>query len=311
MLDAQDPFAQDPFAQIPARADDAEARFRAEAAKRILVLDGAMGTEVQLLKLEESHFRGERFVGCECHLQGNNDLLTLTQPEAIEAIHFSYAQAGADILETNTFSSTRIAQADYGMEEVVYELNRDGARLAKRAAQKAEQLDGRPRFVAGALGPTNRTASMSPDVNNPGFRAISFDELREAYAEQLVAAFPDQRFVIDHMAKPHIKEGVISEWRRALRKFAGHQQVYCKISGMVNEADWEFWEWEDFRPYMDAVVETFGTKRIMYGSDWPVCLLAADYDDVKDIVEDYFYSFTTTEQADFFGNNVKRFYQLV
>jgi 5-methyltetrahydrofolate--homocysteine methyltransferase len=175
----------DPFRDHPARLDDAEARFRAEAAKRILVLDGAMGTEVQALGLEEAHFRGERFSGCACHLQGNNDLLTLTQPEAIEAIHFSYAEAGADILETNTFSSTRIAQADYGMQEVVYELNRDGARLAKRAALKAERLYGRPRFVAGALGPTNRTASMSPDVNNPGFRAVSFDDLREAYAEQI------------------------------------------------------------------------------------------------------------------------------
>ncbi len=175
----------DPFRGRPAQFDDAEARFRAEAVKRILVLDGAMGTEVQILGLEETHFRGDRFSGCACHLKGNNDLLTLTQPEAIEAIHFAYAAAGADILETNTFSSTRIAQADYGMQEVVYELNRDGARLAKRAALKAEQLDGRPRFVAGALGPTNRTASMSPDVNNPGFRAVSFDELREAYAEQV------------------------------------------------------------------------------------------------------------------------------
>ena len=175
----------DPFSAIALRPDDAEARFRAAAAKRILVLDGAMGTEVQGLAFEEDHFRGERFVACACHLKGNNDLLTLTQPEAIEAIHFSYAQAGADILETNTFSSTRIAQADYGMQEVVYELNRDGARLAKRAALKAERLDGKPRFVAGALGPTNRTASMSPDVNNPGFRAVSFDELREAYAEQI------------------------------------------------------------------------------------------------------------------------------
>ena len=175
----------DPFARIPARANDAESRFRAEASRRILVLDGAMGTEVQGLGLQEMHFRGERFAACACHLQGNNDLLTLTQPDAIEAIHFSYAQAGADILETNTFSSTRIAQADYGMQDVVYELNRDGARLAKRAALKAERLDGRPRFVAGALGPTNRTASISPDVNNPGFRAVSFDDLREAYAEQI------------------------------------------------------------------------------------------------------------------------------
>ena len=106
----------DPFSALALRKDDAEARFRAEAAKRILVLDGAMGTEVQGLGYEEDHFRGERFVGCACHLKGNNDLLTLTQPEAIEAIHFSYAEAGADILETNTFSSTRIAQADYGMQ---------------------------------------------------------------------------------------------------------------------------------------------------------------------------------------------------
>src|SRR5450432_4044030 len=170
---------------FPAPAEDAEARFRAAAAERILVLDGAMGTEVQTLGLQEAHFRGDRFAGCDCHLQGNNDLLTLTQPQAIEAIHFAYAQAGADIIETNTFSSTRIAQADYAMQEVVYELNRDGARLAKRAAMKAEQLDGKPRFVAGALGPTNRTASISPDVNNPGFRAVSFDDLRIAYGEQL------------------------------------------------------------------------------------------------------------------------------
>ena len=175
----------DPFRHRPAVLPDAERRFRAAAAERILVLDGAMGTEVQGLRFEEAHFRGERFAGCACHLQGNNDLLTLTQPEAIEAIHFAYAEAGADILETNTFSSTRIAQADYGMQDCVYELNRDGARLAKRAALKAERLDGRPRFVAGALGPTNRTASISPSVNNPGFRAVTFDDLREAYAEQL------------------------------------------------------------------------------------------------------------------------------
>ena len=117
------------------------------------------------------------FIPASATLQGNNDLLTLTQPQAIEDIHFAYAMAGADILETNTFSSTSIAQADYGMEELVYELNRDGARLARRAAIKAERADGRRRFVAGALGPTNRTASLSPDVNNPGFRAVTFDEL--------------------------------------------------------------------------------------------------------------------------------------
>nr|WP_246160162.1 methionine synthase [Aureimonas fodinaquatilis] len=155
------------------------------AAERILVLDGAMGTQIQGMGYQEEHFRGHRFQGCECHLQGNNDLLILTQPQAIEDIHFAYAMAGADIIETNTFSSTTIAQADYEMESVVYELNRDGAALARRACDRAEAADGRRRFVAGAIGPTNRTASMSPDVNNPGFRAITFDELRTAYAEQI------------------------------------------------------------------------------------------------------------------------------
>jgi 5-methyltetrahydrofolate--homocysteine methyltransferase len=172
------------FDAAAAPQDSAEA-LAAAARERILILDGAMGTQIQGLGFNETHFRGERFGACECHLQGNNDLLTLTQPQAIEDIHFAYAMAGADILETNTFSSTSIAQADYGMESVVYDLNRDGARLARRAALKAEQVDGRRRFVAGALGPTNRTASMSPDVNNPGFRAVSFDDLKIAYAEQL------------------------------------------------------------------------------------------------------------------------------
>ncbi len=161
------------------------AALQAAARERILVLDGAMGTQIQGLDFQESHFRGQRFISCECHLKGNNDLLTLTQPESIEAIHLAYALAGADILETNTFSSTTIAQADYGMQDAVYDLNRDGARLAKRACLKAERQDGRRRFVAGALGPTNRTASISPDVNDPGFRAVSFDELRTAYAEQV------------------------------------------------------------------------------------------------------------------------------
>ena len=174
------------FDPPPGAGIDAAEALAQAARERILILDGAMGTQIQDLALEEDHFRGERFVGCECHLKGNNDLLTLTQPQAIEDIHFAYAMAGADILETNTFSSTRIAQADYGMQEVVYELNRDGARLARRAALKAERIDGKRRFVAGALGPTNRTASISPDVNNPGFRAVTFDELREAYAEQIV-----------------------------------------------------------------------------------------------------------------------------
>ena len=175
------------FGAIDSRPDGSEvlAALRAAAAERILILDGAMGTQIQGLGFGEHHFRGDKFTGCTCHQQGNNDLLILSQPKAIEEIHYKYARAGADIIETNTFSSTSIAQADYGMEELVYELNRDGARLVRRAAIRAQQEDGKRRFVAGALGPTNRTASISPDVNNPGYRAVSFDDLRIAYGEQL------------------------------------------------------------------------------------------------------------------------------
>ncbi len=177
----------DLFGEVMPPRDGAEvlAALQQAARERILILDGAMGTQIQGLGLGEDDFRGEQFAACECHQQGNNDLLILSQPKAIEDIHYAYARAGADIIETNTFSSTRIAQADYGMEDAVYELNRDGARLARRAVIRASQEDGKRRFVAGALGPTNRTASISPDVNNPGCRAVTFDDLRAAYGEQL------------------------------------------------------------------------------------------------------------------------------
>ena len=151
------------------------------AREKILVLDGAMGTMIQDLKLDEKGFRGAHFADWKRDLKGNNDLLNLTQPDAIRDIHLAYFLAGADLVETNTFSSTTIAQADYGLEDHVDALNFEGARLAREAADLAEQKDGRPRFVCGALGPTNRTASISPDVNNPGFRAVSFAELRSAY----------------------------------------------------------------------------------------------------------------------------------
>ncbi len=153
------------------------------ARERILVLDGAMGTMIQQLKLDEADFRGQRFADWPQDLRGNNDLLILTKPDAIRDIHLAYFRAGADICATNTFSSTTIAQADYALESVARELNSEGARLACEAARLAEKEDGRPRFVAGAMGPTNRTASISPDVSNPGFRAVSFDDLREAYRE--------------------------------------------------------------------------------------------------------------------------------
>jgi 5-methyltetrahydrofolate--homocysteine methyltransferase len=172
---------------IPGPADGHEVRdalLRA-ARERILVLDGAMGTEIQGLALGEDDFRGHRLADCACHQKGNNDVLVLTQPEAVQRIHLAYCLAGADIVETNTFSSTTIAQADYGLGDLVYELNREAARLARAATAQAQATDGRRRFVAGALGPTNRTASLSPDVNDPGFRAVTFDQLREAYGEQL------------------------------------------------------------------------------------------------------------------------------
>ena len=162
-----------------------EVALRRLAAERILVLDGAMGTMIQALGLDEEGFRGARFDAWNREVRGNNDLLNLSRPDAVRAIHLEYFRAGADIVSTNTFSSTRIAQADYGMAEIAYELNAEGARLAREAARLAQDEDGRERFVAGALGPTNRTASISPDVANPGFRAITFDELRLAYAEQV------------------------------------------------------------------------------------------------------------------------------
>jgi 5-methyltetrahydrofolate--homocysteine methyltransferase len=166
------------------RSATPESRLRELARERILVLDGAMGTMIQTLKLGEADFRGARFVDSPRDLRGNNDLLNITKPEAIRDIHLAYLRAGADIVATNTFSSTTIAQADYGLEALAYELNVAGARLAREAAEVTAKEDGRSRFVAGSIGPTNRTASISPDVGNPGFRAITFDQLREAYGEQ-------------------------------------------------------------------------------------------------------------------------------
>jgi len=156
--------------------------------ERIMILDGAMGTMLQRYKFTEEDFRGERFKDWKHPLQGNNDLLSLTQPEAIAEVHRKYFAAGADIVETNTFSGTTIAMADYHMEELVYELNYESARIAKEVANEfTDKEPDKPRFVAGSIGPTNKTASMSPDVNDPGFRAVSFDELRIAYKQQVEA----------------------------------------------------------------------------------------------------------------------------
>lgn len=169
---------------MPTRADRLDALTQA-LRTRILVLDGAMGTMIQRRKLEEADYRGARFATYDRDVKGNNDMLSLTQPDIVREIHAEYLDAGADIIETNTFSSTRIAQADYGMEDLAYELNVAGAKLAREAADAASaKTPNKLRFVAGALGPTNKTASISPDVNDPGFRAITFDELKAAFGEQ-------------------------------------------------------------------------------------------------------------------------------
>jgi 5-methyltetrahydrofolate--homocysteine methyltransferase len=159
---------------------------RAELAKRILIIDGAMGTMIQRHKLEEADYRGDRFKDWHTDVKGNNDLLSITQPDIIQGIHELYLEAGADIIETNTFSSTLIAQADYDMQALAYEMNTASAKCAKNAADKyTAQNPSKPRFVAGAIGPLNKTLSLSPDVNNPGFRAVTFDEVVTAYTEQI------------------------------------------------------------------------------------------------------------------------------
>lgn len=163
----------------------ARKQFLAEAAKRILITDGAHGTEFQRLRLSEADFAGN--LGLSHDQKGNNDLLCLSKPEVVEAMHRSYFDAGADMATTNTFSSTRISQADYGAEHLVRELNLAAARMVRRIADEYASRDGRPRFVAGGIGPTNKTLSLSPDVNDPGFREIDWDFLVETYHEQAAA----------------------------------------------------------------------------------------------------------------------------
>ena len=167
----------------PFTRETRNARLHEEARERILIIDGAMGTMVQQHRLTEADYRGPRFADWPRDLRGNNDLLILTRPDVIGGIHRAYLEAGANIIETSTFNATRIAMADYGMEELVRELNVEGAALARRLCDEFEAQDGRPRWVAGVLGPTNRTASISPDVNDPGARNVTFAELVAAYVE--------------------------------------------------------------------------------------------------------------------------------
>src|SRR6186713_468924 len=154
--------------------------------QRILIIDGAMGTMIQRHKLEEADYRGEKFKDWHTDVKGNNDLLSITQPDIIVGIHREYLEAGADIIETNTFSSTVIAQADYDMQSLAYELNVASAKCARQAADEyTARNPSKPRWVAGAIGPLNKTLSLSPDVNNPGYRAVTFDEVAAAYTEQI------------------------------------------------------------------------------------------------------------------------------
>ncbi len=205
--------------------------------KRILILDGAMGTMLQRYKFSEADFRGQRFKDWPTSLQGNNDLLSLTQPEAIAEIHRKYFAAGADIVETNTFSSTTIAMADYHMEALAYELNFESARIAKKVADEFTKSEpNKPRFVAGSIGPTNKTASMSPDVNDPGFRAISFDELRIAYKQQVEA-------LLDGGVDMLLVETIFDTLNAKAALFAieevkeeRHSEVPVMVSGTITDA---------------------------------------------------------------------------
>lgn len=211
------------------------------AQERILLLDGAMGTQIQDLKLSEEDFTGQGSGHvCRHHSdhpqKGNNDLLILTQPDALEEIHFNYAMAGADIVETNTFSATTIAQADYGLEAAVHDLNEQGARIVRRALDRATAKDGKPRFVAGAVGPTNRTASLSPDVNDPGYRAVSFDDLRVAYGQQvrgLIAGGADIILIETIFDTLNAKAAIFA----CVQAFADHgHQLPLMISGTITDA---------------------------------------------------------------------------
>ncbi|MXV13730.1 methionine synthase [Hufsiella ginkgonis] len=210
---------------------------REELKKRILVIDGAMGTMIQRYELTEDDFRGARFKDHPCDVKGNNDLLNITRPDVIKAIHAEYLRAGADIIETNTFSTQRISMADYQMEDLSYELSYEGARIAKEAATEfTRQEPSKPRFVAGAVGPTNRTASMSPDVNDPGYRAVTFDDLVEAYYEQV-------RGLVDGGADVLLVETIFDTLNAkaaifAIKKYGNEigRRLEIMISGTITDA---------------------------------------------------------------------------
>ncbi len=207
--------------------------------KRILILDGAMGTMIQRRKLSESDFRGKRFADWKSDVKGNNDLLNITQPEIIAAIHLEYLNAGADIIETNTFSSTSIAQADYDMQQLAHELNVAGAKCARMAIAQweKENPEGEKKYIAGAIGPLNKTLSISPDVNNPGFRAVNFDEVAAAYSEQingLIEGGVDLLLIETIFDTLNAKAAIFAS-RRYFREHPG-TEIPIMISGTITDA---------------------------------------------------------------------------
>jgi 5-methyltetrahydrofolate--homocysteine methyltransferase len=211
---------------------------RAELAKRILIIDGAMGTMIQRHKLEEADYRGERFKDWHTDVKGNNDLLSITKPDIIQGIHELYLEAGADIIETNTFSSTVIAQADYDMQALAYEMNVESAKCARAAAEKYTTANpAKPRFVAGAIGPLNKTLSLSPDVNNPGFRAVTFDEVVEAYTEQIkgLADGGVDLLLVETIFDTLNAKAAIYAIKNYFRKI-GKQELPIMISGTITDA---------------------------------------------------------------------------
>ncbi len=210
-----------------------------ELQKRILVIDGAMGTMIQRHKLTEADYRGERFKDWHCDVKGNNDLLCITQPQIIKGIHREYLDAGADIIETNTFSSTTIAMADYDMQALAYELNVAAAKCAKDAVTEFMQANpgSTPKYVAGAIGPLNKTLSLSPDVNNPGFRAVSFDEVVTAYKEQIAGLVEGgvDILLIETIFDTLNAKGAIFAAKQFFRE-TGKKELPIMISGTITDA---------------------------------------------------------------------------
>lgn len=224
--------------------------------ERILVIDGAMGTMIQRYKLEEADYRGERFQNWHKDVKGNNDLLSITQPSIIEAIHKQYLEAGADIIETNTFSSTVIAQADYDMQSLAYEMNVASARIAKKAAREyGFKTPDKPRFVAGAIGPLNKTLSLSPDVNNPGFRAVTFDEVANAYYDQVKALTEggaDLLLIETIFDTLNAKAAIY-----AIKKYArdiGNKHLPVMISGTITDASGRTLSGQTLEAFYNSVI---------------------------------------------------------